>query len=134
MGQLADPKRMQLEIVPLSASLRAELFFPTRAFGFVRPGQEVRILYDAFPYQKFGTYRGTIAKVSQSILTGNDAIGPVALREPAYRVTATLERPDIDAYGQKVPLQPDMLLKADVILDRRSLMTWLLDPLLSARM
>jgi len=134
VGQLADPKRMQLEIVPLSASLRAELFFPTRAFGFVRPGQEVRILYDAFPYQKFGTYRGTIAKVSQSILTGNDAIGPVALREPAYRVTATLERPDIDAYGQKVPLQPDMLLKADVILDRRSLMTWLLDPLLSARM
>ena len=134
VGQLADPKRMQLEIVPLSASLRAELFFPTRAFGFVRPGQEVRILYDAFPYQKFGTYRGTIAKVSQSILTGNDAIGPVALREPAYRVTATLERPDIDAYGQKVPLQPDMLLKADVILDKRSLMTWLLDPLLSARM
>jgi len=134
VGQLADPKRMQLEIVPLSASLRAELFFPTRAFGFVRPGQEVRILYDAFPYQKFGTYRGTVAKVSQSILTGNDAIGPVALREPAYRVTATLERPDIDAYGRKVPLQPDMLLKADVILDKRSLMTWLLDPLLSARM
>jgi len=134
VGRLADPKRMQLEIVPLNASLQAELFFPTRAFGFVRRGQEVRILYDAFPYQKFGTYRGRIAKVSQSILTGNDAIGPVALREPAYRVTATLERPDIDAYGQKVPLQPDMLLKADVILDKRSLMTWLLDPLLSARM
>ena len=134
VGRLADPKRMQLEIVPLNASLQAELFFPTRAFGFVRPGQEVRILYDAFPYQKFGTYRGTVAKVSQSILTGNDAIGPVALREPAYRVTAKLERPDIDAYGQKVPLQPDMLLKADVILDKRSLMTWLLDPLLSARM
>jgi membrane fusion protein len=134
VGQVADPKRMQLEVVPLNASLQAELFFPTRAFGFVRPGQQVRILYDAFPYQKFGTYRGTVAKVSQSILTGNDAFGPIALREPAYRVTATLERPDIDAYGQRVPLQPDMLLKADVILDKRSLLTWLLDPLLSARM
>jgi len=134
VGQIADPKRMALEIVPVDVSLQAELFFPTRAFGFVRPGQEVRILYDAFPYQKFGTYRGTVAKVSKSILTGNDAMGPIALREPAYRVTVTLERPDIDAYGQKVSLQPDMLLKADVILDKRSLMTWLLDPLVSARM
>jgi membrane fusion protein len=134
VGQIADPKRMQLEIIPLDASLQAELFFPTRAFGFVRPGQQVRILYDAFPYQKFGTYRGSVTKVSQTILTGNDTAGPIALKEPAYRVTAALERPDIDAYGLKIPLQPDMLLKADVILDKRPLMSWLLNPLLSARM
>ena len=49
-------------------------------------------------------------------------------------VIAALERPDIDAYGQKIPLQPQMLLRADVILERRSLLSWLLDPLLSARM
>jgi membrane fusion protein len=134
VGQIADPKRMQLEIIPLDASLQAELFFPTRAFGFVRPGQQVRILYDAFPYQKFGTYRGSVTKVSQTILTGNDTAGPIVLKEPAYRVTAALERPDIDAYGLKIPLRPDMLLKADVILDKRPLMSWLLDPLLSARM
>src|ERR1700680_3517032 len=58
VGQIADPRHMQLEIIPLDATLQAELFFPTRAFGFVRPGQQVRVLYDAFPYQKFGTYRG----------------------------------------------------------------------------
>src|SRR5262249_39626576 len=39
VGQIADPKRMALEIVPVDVSLQAELFFPTRAFGFVRPGQ-----------------------------------------------------------------------------------------------
>jgi membrane fusion protein len=133
-GQAADPRHLQLEIVPRDTSLQAELFFPTRAFGFVHVGQEVRILYDAFPYQKFGTYRGSVVKVSQTILTGNDTVGPISLKEPAYRVTAALERPDIDAYGQRIPLQPQMLLRADVILERRSLMSWLLDPLLSARM
>jgi membrane fusion protein len=125
---------MQLEIIPLDSTLQAQLFFPTRAFGFVRPGQQVRILYDAFPYQKFGTYRGSVTKVSQTILTSNDATGPITLNEPAYRVTVAPERPDIDAYGLKMPLQPGMLLKADVILEKRSLMRWLLDPLLSARM
>jgi membrane fusion protein len=134
VGQIADPKHMQLEIVPLDAHLQAELFFPTRAFGFVRPGQQVRILYDAFPYQKFGTYFGRVTNVSHTILTGNETTGPITLKEPAYRVTAALERPDIDAYGRKMPLQPDMLLKADVILEQRSLMRWLLDPVLSARM
>lgn len=134
VGQIADPKYMQLEIVPLDATLQAELFFPTRAFGFVRPGQQVRMLYDAFPYQKFGTYRGSVTKVSHTILTGNDTTGPITLKEPAYRVTAALERPDIDAYGLKMPLQPGMLLKADVVLEQRSLMRWLLDPVFSARM
>jgi membrane fusion protein len=134
IGQVADPKHMQLEIIPLDSTLQAQLFFPTRAFGFVRPGQQVRILYDAFPYQKFGTYRGKVANVSPTILTGNDATGPITLKEPAYRVTVLPERPDIDAYGRKMPLQPGMLLKADVILEQRSLMRWLLDPMLSARM
>jgi membrane fusion protein len=134
VGQIADPRHMQLEIIPLDAHLQAELFFPTRAFGFVRPGQQLRILYDAFPYQKFGTYRGSVTNVSHTILTGNETTGPITLKEPAYRVTAALARPDIDAYGRKMPLQPDMLLKADVILEQRSLMRWLLDPVLSARM
>ena len=134
VGQIADPRHMQLEIIPLDSTLQAELFFPTRAFGFVRPGQQVRILYDAFPYQKFGTYRGSVTKVSHTMLTGNETTGPITLKEPAYRVSVALERPDIDAYGLKMPLQPDMLLKADVVLEQRSLMRWLLDPVLSARM
>jgi membrane fusion protein len=100
----------------------------------VRPGQKVRVKYEAFPYQNFGTYTGQIIKVSHTILTSSDASGPIALKEPAYRVTAALERPDIDAYGEKIPLQADMLLSADIILERRSLVRWLLDPLLSIRM
>jgi membrane fusion protein len=134
VGQIVDSRHMQLEIIPLDATLQAELFFPTRAFGFVRPGQQVRILYDAFPYQKFGTYGGRVTKVSHTILTSSDSTGPIILKEPAYRVTVALERSDVDAYGLKVPLQPDMLLRADVILEQRSLMRWLLDPLLSARL
>jgi membrane fusion protein len=134
VGQFADPRRLQLEIVPIDSVLQAELFVPTRAIGFVRPGQKVRVKYEAFPYQNFGTYTGQIIKVSHTILTSSDASGPIALKEPAYRVTAALERPDVDAYGEKIPLQADMLLSADIILERRSLVRWLLDPLLSIRM
>ena len=134
VGQFADPRRLQLEIVPNGNVLQAELFVPTRAIGFVRPGQKVRIKYEAFPYQNFGTYGGQIIKVSHTIVTSADASGPITLKEPAYRVTAALERSDIAAYGENIPLQADMLLSADIILEHRSLMSWLLDPLLSVRM
>jgi membrane fusion protein len=133
VGQVADPQRLQLQIVPAAGELQAELFVPARAIGFVEVGQDVRILYDAFPYQHFGTYRGRIVRLSQTILTGADVSTPVALREPAYKAIVALERLDIDAYGKRVPLQPDMLLKADIILERRTLVEWILNPLLSAR-
>jgi membrane fusion protein len=134
VGQFADPRRLQMEIVPTDSVLEAQLFVPARAIGFVQTGQAVRILYEAFPYQQFGSYRGRVINVSQTIVTGSDAAGPVALKEPAYRVTATLDGQEISAYARKISLQADMLLRADIILEKRSLMKWLLDPLLSVRM
>jgi membrane fusion protein len=134
IGQFADPRRLQMEIVPNHSVLEAQLFVPARAIGFIQPGQKVRVLYEAFPYQQFGTYSGRVTRVSQTILTSNDAFGPLTLKEPAYRVTAALDRPDINAYGKRIPLQADMLLRADILLEKRSLISWFLDPLLTVRM
>ena len=66
-------------------------------------------------------------------MAGTDVSTPVKLDGPAYRATVALERPDIDAHGKRVPLQPDMLLKADIILEKRSLISWLTSPLRSIR-
>jgi membrane fusion protein len=134
VGQSVDPQRLQLEIIPEDATLQAELFVPARAIGFVEAGQPVRILYEAFPYQHFGAHSGRVVKVSHTLLTSADAGWPIALREPAYRVTAALDAAEIDANGKKVSLQPDMLLKADIILEKRSLLDWIMSPLRSVRM
>jgi membrane fusion protein len=134
VGQPADPQRLAMEIVPSGSPLEADLFIPTRAIGFVEVGQQVRILYDAFPYQRFGTYQGRIVRVSQTVIVNPEKVAPVAVKEPAYKATVALDRPDVDAQGRKVPLQPDMLLKADIILETRTLARWLLGPILSARL
>jgi membrane fusion protein len=36
------------------------------------------------------------------------------------------------AYGAELPLEPDLQLQADIEFERRSLLAWILDPLLSA--
>ena len=134
LGQTVQPQRLQIEIVPDDSPLQAELLIPTRAAGFVRVGQEVRFLYDAFPYQNFGAHSGRIVEVSHTVLTKSDTAGPVVPEEPVYKAVAVLDRPDVDANGEKAPLQTGMLLKAEIILDRRSLANWVLDPLLHKRM
>jgi membrane fusion protein len=128
-GQQADPRRVQLQIIPPDSKLQAEVFIPIRAIGFVEVGQDVRILFDAFPYQRFGTYHGKIVKVSQTVLLESDVSGPITLKEPAYRAVVALDRPDITAQGKKIPLQPDMSLRADIILEKRTLVDWMLAPL-----
>jgi membrane fusion protein len=133
-GQTVQPQHLQLEIVPDGSPLQAELLIPTRAAGFVRVGEQVRFQYDAFPYQNFGAYTGRISELSHTVLTKSDAAGPIAPEEPVYKAVAVLDRPDVDANGRKMPLQAGMLLKAEVILDRRSLASWILDPLLHKRM
>ena len=128
-GQPADPRRLQLQIVPAGSPLQAQLFIPVRAIGFVEVGQDVRILFDAFPYQRFGTYHGRIVKVSQTVLLASDVDAPVTLKEPAYTATVALDRPDIVARGKTIALQPDMSLRADIILEKRTLAEWILAPL-----
>lgn len=125
-----------LSIVPKGAKLDAQLFGPSSAIGFVRPGQRVLLRYQAFPYQKFGQYEGTVASISRS------AISPAELSQqlagltslygsnvPLYRITVTLGSQTARAYGEAVPLQPGMQLEADILMERRRLVEWVLDPL-----
>jgi membrane fusion protein len=132
VGKPADPKVPALSIVPDGDILKAELLVPARAIGFVAPGQTVHISYDTFPFQQFGFARGTVRTVSHTLLKPDEIVGPILLREPSYRVGITLERQTMRAYGAELPLEPDLQLQADILFERRTLLAWIFDPLLSA--
>jgi membrane fusion protein len=65
------------------------------------------------------------------LLLDGEAIVPVVLSEPVYRVRTQLTAQDMMAYGDAFPLKSGMLLEADIVLDSRSLLDWLLDPIYS---
>lgn len=126
-GQRIDPEGVVVTIQPEGAALRARLMIPSRAAGFVGTGQSVNLLYDAFPYQQFGTYGGQVEKVSSHALLPGD--GPMGSREPVFEAIVRLDEGWVDAYGSRVALRDGMTLRADIILERRSLIDWLLEPL-----
>ena len=123
-----------LTLLPSESKLCIELLLPVSAAGFVKSGQPLRLRYDAFPYQKFGSYQGTVERVSDTVsLPAELASSPIATAEPMYRVTARLDSAAVQAFGQQVALKSGMTLSADIRLSQRSLLQWLLEPLYSLR-
>jgi membrane fusion protein len=115
---------------PEGSELIAELFVPSRAAGFIQQGQDVRVKYDAFPFQRFGAAEGEVLSISRTILSPSEIPFPGALsQELVFRVKAKLKSTSINAYGEQIPLRTGMLLNADIVFDRRSLLEWLLDPI-----
>lgn len=118
-----------LAIVPKNATMQAQLWVPTRATGFIKKGQKVRIRYAAFPYQRYGVYEGEIHSISQHILNPTELDTPLDIREPVYQVVINIKEQSIQAYGKKMPLQAGMAIDADIILDKQSLIRWIFDPI-----
>jgi membrane fusion protein len=117
-------------ILPTGGRLEAELLAPSRAIGFIKPGQEVALNLQAFPYQRFGTVPGTIRSVSSTVLSPTEVgFAGLNLQEPVFRIRVTMSREAMQAYGQEIPMQPGMLVSAEIVFDRRSLLRWLFDPI-----
>lgn len=128
-GRTVDAAVPLMVIVPEGSTLHADVYAPTRAIGFVRPGQEVRLLYDAFPYQRFGSFKGRVTRVSRTAIDPRELAAPLKIEEAVYRIEVTPDRQSVEAFGERLPLQPGMSLTASLILDRRSFADWLLQPL-----
>ena len=131
-GQTVAADTRFATILPAGA-LHAELLVPTRAIGFVRPGQPVTMRYEAFPYERFGQYGGRVDNVGKDIWTQGASLGPLSVREPVYRIVVDIDRQDITAGDQRVPLRAGMVVSADLLMERRSLLEWLFQPLLQLR-
>jgi membrane fusion protein len=133
-GQVVPAGARMLTIVPTHERMQAQLLAPSTSIGFLRPGQQVLLRYSAFPYQKFGEYWGTVTEISRAALQAEEQKALVPTMPPAeqaktfYRVTVVPDRPDVMAYGRSEPLQASMQVDARVLLDRRPIYQWILEP------
>lgn len=128
-GQITTPGEVMADLLPEGSLLQAHLYVPSRAIGFIGSGLTVNVQYNAFPYQHFGTYLGRIVEVSDTILSPSELPIELPLKEPVYKVVVALDGQQVSAYGETLDLQVGMLLSADISVDTRSLMDWLLEPL-----
>jgi membrane fusion protein len=129
VGQTAPAGGTLASIVPTNSVLEAVLYVPSTAIGFIKTGQSVRLSYDAFPYQRFGQYHGVVQSVSQTDVPVNIGGQGGQDRRAFFLVRVKLDSNMVKAYGTEVGLRPGHTLAADIEIDRRKLIRWMLDPL-----
>ena len=130
-GQAVQAGQPLLSLLPGDGKLEAELLVPSRAIGFIEPGDKVLLRYQAYPYQKFGHHQGQVERISRSAL-GASELG-AQTQEPYYRVTVALAAQTVLAYGTPELLKPGMLVDADILGERRRLIEWIFEPLYSIK-
>ena len=128
-GQPVAAARQLMMIIPDGSRLCAELQVPTSAAAFIRPGQEVSLAVDAFPYATFGTMKARVMTISGAAVARPSGNGEAAF----YTVTAALSAPSVRAFGRNWRLLPGMTLTGRIITERRSLLRWLFEPFFAVR-
>jgi len=135
LGQTVGTNSILASVLPAGAELEAEIYAPSRSVGFIKPGMQVLLRYQAYPYQKFGQYPAQVREVASTSLRPEELAVPGAVSgtngEPLYRIRLKLQRQSVQAYGETLPLKSGMQVDASVLLEQRRLYEWVLEPLFS---
>ena len=114
---------------PPGAEMEARLYLSSAAGGRAELGQEAVLKLPAFPSRQFGVLRGTVTEMTSGPLQANAIRLVPNLLAPAYEARVMLERQHIQARDRRWPLRPGLSVDATIIETRRTLIRWLLDPL-----
>jgi len=117
------------DLVPQQGPLQVEVFAPSRAIGFLKVGDEVRLRLDAYPSQTFGVATGRVKAVARSAVDASELPVRQALQGPVYRVLVSLETLP-PAAGKALDLRAGMTVQADFLLEQRRIVEYLFAPLL----
>ncbi|HUF31183.1 MAG TPA: HlyD family efflux transporter periplasmic adaptor subunit [Gemmatimonadaceae bacterium] len=106
--------------------LQAELAVPPGAVARLRAGQGVKMLYDAFPYQRYGVRHGRVRWVSPAGIAASTGT-------TSFRALVDLEDSGIRVDGQLRPYLAGMGGEVRVIVGRRSLVSYAFEPIRQLR-
>ena len=145
-GGVVTPAQALLVVVPTDSHLEVEAMVTNRDIGFIEPGQPAEIKVDTFSFTKYGLIPGRVISVSQDSISRNKADRPgekaqgteMSSSEPSgqelnYAARVALDRTQIQVENKMVSLSPGMAVTVEVKTGSRTVLSYLLSPLLRFR-
>jgi membrane fusion protein len=129
-GQSVAAGQPLFTIAPVDAPLLVRLLVPARAAASVKAGLGVKVVFRAYPQEKFGQFDARIETVSDMPSLPSEIEQMYALSEPAFIATASLPKELRAPDGRLLKIKAGMLADALVPIERRTVLEWLFEPLL----
>ena len=124
VGGVVQPGKDMIEIVPLEDALLLEARILPRDIAFLRPGQPAIVRFTAYDFAVYGSLDGTLEHIGADTVTDDKG-------NAFYTVRVRTDKP---GFGDaNLPIIPGMVAEVDIITGKKSVLAYLLKPVLRAR-
>jgi HlyD family secretion protein len=123
-GAVVQPGQMIAQIAPQGIPLVLRAQMAPQQSGFLRKGMQVKIKFDAYPFQDYGVVEGRLSWVSPDSKIIETDKGKIE----TFELEVTLDKPYIQTVKKRIVLTPGQTATAEVIVRQRRVIDFILDP------
>ncbi len=129
VGGVVKPGEPIMEIVPLNDTLLVEARIRPADVAFLHPGQKAMIKISAYDFSIYGGLEATLEQISADTIKETRG----AQEDFYYRATLHTKTTELVYHMEKLPIIPGMMAQVDILTGKKSVLDYLLKPILKAR-
>lgn len=123
IGGVVMPGREVVEIVPVDDALLLEARISPRDIAFLRSGQEALVKFTAYDFIIYGGLKASVEHISADSIIDENGV-------PFYIIRVRTHQSDM---GKGKPIIPGMVAEVDILTGKKSILSYLLKPVLRAK-
>ena len=115
-----------MQVVPIGEKLLIEARVAPKDIAFIKTGDRANVKVTAYDFSIYGGLPGVVRQISA------DSIYDEAEKQAYYTVIVETDRAYILSRGKRLPIVPGMICDVEIITGRKSVLTYLMKPVLKA--
>jgi adhesin transport system membrane fusion protein len=127
IGGFVNAGQKIMEVVPVNEQLLIEARVQPKDIAFIRVGQPAVVKVTAYDFSIYGGLQGKVVQVSA------DSIYDEQAKQAYFTVIVETDRSYLESAHRRLPITPGMICTADIKTGRKSVLDYLLKPVIKAR-
>ncbi len=127
IGGFVQAGQKVMEVIPMGDKLLVETRVEPKDIAFIKVGDRALVKVTAYDFSTYGGLDGRVVQVSA------DSIYDEVERKPYFSVIVETDRSYVQSHGRRLPITPGMMTDTQIITGRKSVLSYLLKPVLKAR-
>lgn len=127
VGGFVQAGQKIMQVVPIGDKLLVEARVTPRDIAFIKVNDRANVKVTAYDFAVYGGLNGRVVQISP------DSIYDEAAKEAYFSVVIQTDRAFLQSGDRRLPISPGMICDVEIITGKKSILAYLLKPLLRAR-
>ena len=127
IGGFVQAGQQVMEVIPMGDKLLVETRIKPSDIAFIKVGDKALVKVTAYDFSTYGGLDGRVVQVSA------DSIYDEVEKQAYFNVIVETDRAYLESAGRRLPITPGMMTDTQIITGRKSILSYLLKPVLKAR-